>query len=186
LNDSIATSTNTEEDEDETDKKSDNGSMTLCANDSAEVVGAEMMDAARQGSGHCCSQQAMRMIRKAVVKATKGSVRAFVDTWLEQLGELKEGEAEACLSTPSVNGRKRSTNDFQPTNLEMAIMGTTTRQEAPLIAPLAVNLTCDNDDDEGDIDIVLSRIKEETILQNLLHKRWLNGERALTLEHQNG
>jgi len=49
-----------------------------------------------------------------------------------------------------------------------------------------VDLTDNNDDDERDIDIVHANSKEETILQNLLHKRSLNNQRVITLEHKNG
>ena len=59
-------------------------------------------------------------------------------------------------------------------------------QSAPLITP-TIDLSDDADADESDIDIVLTALKEETILQNLLHKRLTSKqERVILLEHKNG
>ena len=52
------------------------------------------------------------MIRKTCVQAVKGSVRAFVDTWVEHIGETKEGAefvGEMVQSTPvASSGGERS------------------------------------------------------------------------------
>jgi len=61
---------------------------------------------------------------------------------------------------------------------------TNTLQPAPLIAP-PVDLT--EDVDERDADVVLVHLKEQTILQNLLHEQVVErNQRVLFLEHKNG
>ena len=56
---------------------------------------------------------------------------------------------------------------------------------APLITP-PVDLTDDLELDESIVDVVLTQMKEQTTLQNLLHERFVQKERVLPLEHKNG
>lgn len=64
--------------------------------------------------------------------------------------------------------------------------GTVEAQERPPFITPPVDLT-DDEVDKSDVDIVLLQLKEEAILQNLLHKRiMVNNQRVLTLEHNNG
>jgi len=170
--------------QEDTDKDSNKATMTMYVNDLLDVVRKELISASREGDKYTYSQRMERMLRKAGVRAIKSSVRAFVEDWVDRFGSIKE--AEECLSTPA-NERIRSSNMTAMETIEPRDLTNTTtplqRVLAPLITP-HVDLTEDND--EADFDIVLSRLKEETILQNLLHKRFLNNERVLQLEHRNG
>ena len=180
--------------ESDTNKQNNKGSMTICINDLIDVVRKEIMHASRQGQ-HCnFTQRAERMLRKAAAVAIKGSLRDLVDAWVEQIGNEKE--AEECLSTPAVSAPGQRTNIFNSELRARAIfpsgdspaIGTDTQEPSTTLITPPVDLTADEEEaDERDVDIVLSQLKEETILQNLLHKRLvMNNQRVVTLEHKNG
>jgi len=171
------------------DKQNNKGTMTLYINDFLEVVRHELNEAADQGNKYSYSQRLERILRKAAIKAIRGSVGAFVEDWVERMGEAKE---ECVFSTPANDWRRTSlpnlsnaSSTIQPRDIAKE---TTPKQRVQLAHPLItppLDLTEENDD-ESDFAIVLSRMKEETMLQNLLHKRLLNNQRVLLLEHKNG
>ena len=171
--------------------KSNKGSMSIYINDLIDVVKKEIIYASRQADKYTFTQRAERMLRKAAVVAIKGSLRDLVDAWVEPIGEEKE--AGECMSTPSVSvtGTRRNNLDltchlFSGGSQETPNNNSLLATQAPLITP-PVDLTDDVEADESDVDIVLTQLKEQTILQNLLHKRLFNDkQRALTLEHKNG
>jgi len=57
-------------------------------------------------------------------------------------------------------------------------------QQTLVTPPLDLPADNEEEEDEGGIDIVLTQIQEEMMLQNLLHKRMLRHDRALTFEHK--
>ena len=167
------------------------GSMTIYINDLMAEVKKEIMCASRQGPNYAFTQCAERHIRKAAAIAVKGALRDMVEAWVDRMGDVKE--AEACLSTPVSNGLTNNWPEMSALRqrlvfpLEEKPGPVNDGQVGPLITP-PVDLTDDVEEDEQDVDIALSQIKEETILQNLLHKRLTTkkNERVLTLEHKNG
>jgi len=71
---------------------------------------------------------------------------------------------------------RRLFEEESPDNMQMV---------APLIAP-PLDLTDDVEADKRDVDITLTEMREQTILQNLLHKNLTEKNlRAMTLEHKN-
>jgi len=178
--------------------QSNKGSMTIYINDFIDVVKKEIMCASRQGGAYTFTQRAERMLRKAAAVAIKGSLRDIVDAWVERIGdESKDGKEAAmeCLSTPALGGQRTdiTTSDLvEITRRPFFEDNTPTLDEQgniPLITPPIdpIDLSDDVDVDERDIDIVLTQLKEETMLQNLLHKRLTSkSERVLMLEHKNG
>jgi len=189
----VAESTNrqwAEEPTDDTNNSSNKGSMTVYVNDLIEAIGKEATSAAALGDRYSYSQRSRRMMRKAIVHAIKGSVRAFVESWVERVGNEKEGlQLEECHSSPAMDQLRVSMQELPGASRlfnETPVRANTTTPALTLVTP-PVDLTIDNDDDERDIDIVLSKIKEQTLLQNLLHKRLLQkNQKVLTLEHKNG
>ena len=167
------------------------GSMTVYINDLIEAMKRESLHASRQGSRYSFTQRAERMLRKAAVIAIKGAIRDMVDAWIDRLGDDEKEAAMECMSTPAINNKR---NNAAVTELERRIIFPTASTDAPRAVPQQppiitppVDLTADEDGDESDIDIVLTEMKEETMLQNLLHKRLMkNNQRVLTLEHKNG
>jgi len=160
--------------------KTNNGTMTIYVNDLVETIKKEIMEASTKGNAYTFTHRTRRMIRKTCVRAIKGSVRAFVDTWVEHIGETKEGveyAGEIVQSTPATVKATATASG----NGNININNTQT-----FVTPPAADSREEEDDDERDIDIVLSTLKEETILQNLLHKRLVNNNRVFTLEHRNG
>ena len=176
--------------------QNNNGSMTTHINDLVDVVKTEMLFASRQGPGYKFTQRAERMLRRAAVIAIKGSLRDLVDAWVDRIGEEKElKEANECLSTPATTIAGKRSDSTTTTELQRRVIFPTGetpnsgQQSAQLISPPVVDLMDDDlEEDERDVDIILTQIKEETILQNLLHKRMMenNHQRVLTLEHKNG
>ena len=177
---------------DDSDNQSNKGSMTMYVNELLDIVRRELLHAASQGERYSYSQRANRMLRKAAVHALKGSLRAFIDSWVDRYGDMNDdkGETGECLKTPAMT-RLRNTMQAPMTVArlfsETPINNSPVQAPGPIITP-PVDLTADDvDEDERDIDIVLSQIKEEALLQNLLHKRFIHRQqRVITLEHKNG
>jgi len=168
------------------------GSMTICITELIDVVKKEIMYASRQGYKYTFTQRADRMLRKAAADAIKSSLQDLFDAWVEGLGELKEKEAgESVVSNPAIRPIETRRLAVGADGLMRRLVygvddtpQTNTLQPAPLITP-PVDLT--EDVDERDIDIVLTHLKEQTILQNLLHKQVVErNQRVLFLEHKNG
>lgn len=175
----------------ENDNEHNEGSMTIYVNDLTEVVKHEIMHASKQGSNYSFTQRAERMLRKAAVVVIKGSLRDLFDAWVDRMeDEMKEKEVEeAVLSTPAINARRP---DAPVEDLTRRLMfGDTPKNllERPSVAPLITPPfdLMEDDLDERDVDIVLTQLKEQTMLQNLIHKRLLQqNQRVLQLEHKNG
>ena len=191
---SSASTSSSEDNTPDSSKPSYKGSMTIYIDDLISVIQNELFYASRQGAAYSFTQRAERMLRKAAAVAIKGSVRDMVDAWIERIGDDDKKEAFACMSTPALTTQRM----FAATDeLEQRIIFPTPATETPIVGRLPpsqptfitppLDLTDDADGDERDIDAVLSQLKEETMLQNSLHKRLsLNKQRALTLEHKNG
>lgn len=141
------------------------GSMSVHINDLVDVVKKEMMCASKQGSNYSHTQRAERMLRKAAAVAIKVALRDPVDAWVDRIGDDSKKEAMECLSTLAVAGTitERTTSDLArqlfpasgetPNNAQWLAI-------APLIAP-PVDLTGDVDEeDESDVDVILSQMKE--------------------------
>ena len=171
--------------------------MTICVNDLIDVMKKELMRASRQGRNYAFTQRAERMLRKAAIVAIKGSLWDLLDAGVKHMEEEKEGkEVKVGLSSPElgstwviagtseqptrslflVEAYAESPNDTNQPQL----------QQPPLITP-PIDLIDNVEADKRDIDIVLSQLKEDTMLQNLLNKRLMqHHQRVLTLEHRNG
>lgn len=173
------------------DKESNKGSMSIYINDLVEVMRKELMYASRSGKNYVFTQRAERMLRKASAIAIKASLRDMLDAWVDRMGdEIMKGEKESteCLSTPAVSTARTIMGTDLNRRLIFPEEGAMVHQQqlGQIITP-PVDLTDETEEDESDINIVLSQLREETILQNLLHKRLSsNKERVLTLEHRNG
>jgi len=179
------------------DNQNNKGSMTIYIDDLLEVIKREIMYASWQGNNCTFTLRAQRMLRKAAVVAIKESPHNLFDTWIGRMNDSKDigkGKAvENCMSmsTPSVHNTRRPMEGditrrlmFGGTPDNNQQMGLQTI--APLITP-PVDLTINVEADESDVDIVLTELKEQTILQNLLCKNVLDKNQCLlTLEHKNG
>ena len=177
------------------DNTNNKGSMTIYINDLIEAVKKEIMYASRQGDQCNFTQRAERMIRKAAVIAIKSSVQDLFDAWVEGVDNLEENGKEAgaalVVSTPAItNTRRNALAGTDDVSRRLVFGGdvngetpTSDGARVPLITP-PVDLT--EEVDERDVDVVLTKLKEQTILQNLLHKRLENNQRVLVLEHKNG
>jgi len=174
-----ATETEWEED---SSRKSNKGTMTIYVNDLLDAMKKEIMEAAMKGEAHAFTHRTRRMLRKACARAIKGSIRSFVDTWVEHIGEMKEGAK--CVTSDNTVLETPATTRSQHQHIEIGTSGSADEGNAcaninitegtkSLVTP-PTDLTTEEDDDERDMDIVLSNLKEETILQNLLHKRLLS------------
>ena len=192
---SIDTPTNVNETPTDKSKPTNKGSMTIYVTDLINVIKKELQYASRMGKNYAHTQRAERMLCKAAAIAIKGPLRDMVDAWVEAMedGDIKEAEAfEECLSTPAVGTRGLAsaiTNELPQRRVIFPGETPVNReQQQPLITP-PLDLTDDveEEEDESDINIVLTELKEETLLQNLLHKRiMVQNQRVLTLEHKNG
>jgi len=172
----------------EADNESNKGTMTIYINDLIDVVKQEIMYASRQDKLYNFTQRAERMLRKASAAAITGAVQDMFDAWVDRMEDLaNQKEAEECVSTPEIVtvavGRAAAAGtitrriNFETPNNEVA---------APFITP-HVDLTDDVEADERDVDLVLTRMREQTVLQNLLHKSIVEtNQRTLILEHKNG
>jgi len=180
---------------DHTNNANNNGTMTRYINDLVDCVKKEVMYASRQGSSYTFTQRAERMVRKAAAIAVKRSVRDMVDAWVDRMSDEKE--AEECVSTPAASNQMAAvfplasqlkTRLFPSDTPLPASQETPSQEEAPLITPFVDLRDTDvEEEDERDIDLVLTHLKEETMLQNLLHKRMSSQRnRVITLEHKNG
>jgi len=183
-------SSDTEDSPDDSDKPTNKGSMTIYIDDLINIIKRELNYASRMGDKCTYTQWAERMLRKASVVAIKSSLRDMVDAWVESLSGDTGKEGMECLSTPVVVARTTTTTELPlgrvmfPRETPLNNVGHKQQQEPPLITP-PVDLTTDEEEDER--DVVLSEIKEEAILQSLLHKRiMILNQRVLTLEHKNG
>ena len=193
---------NVAKDKSNTDKPINKGSMTIYVDDLLATIRAELMQASRLGSRYSFSQTTERYLRKAAALAIKGALQDMINTWVERMGDDKEAacrEAASgeCLSTPAIiAGSSERTSErvnVVDSSLSRDLMGVFAsspflpQRAAPTITPQQLDLTGDVEEDESDVDIVLSELKEETILQNLLHKRLLTkNQRVIMLEHKNG
>jgi len=164
------------------DEESNKASMTTYVDDLLGVVEKETMTAAKVGDSYAFTQRNKRMIRKAVVQAIKGSTKTFVEAWVDRIGDDNKIAAENCTSTP-LPQCTRPSRGVMAAGLNA---GTSSVHQEQAHATPPLDLTNGNEEDERDIDIFLSKLKEETTLQNLLHKRLLRRDRVLMLEHKNG
>jgi len=118
------------------------------------------------------------MIHKAAAMAIKSSLRDMVDAWSDKLGDMKEGkEATRTLMTPAIERQPVTIGsaDQLTRRFEFDTPSATLNCQGPPIAPSEVDLTNDIEEvDERDVGIVLNDLKEEAMLQNLLHKRTLD------------
>ena len=173
------------------DNQNNKGSMTVYINDLIDVVRKETLHASRQGKSYTFTQRAERQLRKAAVVAIKNSLQDAFDAWVERIGNGEKGKEVAveCTSTPEVSSQmhRPALQEADLANITRpALFDSPLDQSAPVITP-ATDLSDDVDVDESDMDLVLTELKEVTILQNLLHKRLTSKqERVLTLEHRNG
>jgi len=192
---SSASGSSTDE-SDDNNNDNNKGSMSIYINGVLEVIKSEIMYASRQGTHYACTQRAERMLRKAAVVAIKGSLRDAIEAWLERMSDDEKEEKEGtndytageCLSTPAVGVVGTSVPAAGELSRRLLFSDADNNREAEnvsLITP-PVDLTGDLEADERDVDIVLTKIKEQAILQSLLHKRYIQKERVITLEHKNG
>jgi len=176
---------------DDNNNNNNKGTMTAYINALLDVVQNKIMYASRQGSHYKYTQRAERMLHKAAVVAIKGSLRDLIDAWVERMEDEKEFSAGECMKTPSA-AAVGSTAEARELSRRLVFDAEETPNNnsfaaPPLITP-PVDLTDDVEveADERDIDIVLTQIKEQAILQNLLHKQFVQKEQVITLEHKNG
>jgi len=174
------------------DNDNNKGSMTIYIDDLIEVIQNEIMYASRQGSNYTFTQRARRMLRKAAVVAIKGSLHNLFDAWLEGMNNMEDSktgkEPTECLSALAMPGTRRSTAVLTRRLIfkEETPQAENNPPGIPLITP-PVDLTDDVEADESDVDIVLTELKEQSLLQNLLFKNVMDKQqRLLVLEHKNG
>ena len=181
------------------DNKSNKGTMTMYIDNLIAEVKKEIMYASRQGKSYVFTQRAERMLRKAAVLAMTGAVQDLFEAWVDRLeaaNKQKEVEGvEECTSTPASSTRRVATEDLSRRMIFAHTPSTApglrvdnNHQPIPQITP-PVDLTevVDVEVDESDIDIVITQLKEQTLLQNLFHKQLMDkNERVLVLEHKNG
>jgi len=172
----------------DTDVQSNKASMTTYVKDLLDIVEKEKLVAPKKD----CLVSSLRgtgmgsMISKAAVKAIKGSIKHLLKhgciKWVRMEKILQQNHVLACHCFQK---EEQMGSWLLSMSAQKKVLLTLSANQQTLVTP-PLDLPADNEEeeDEGGIDIVLTQIQEEMMLQNLLHKRMLRHDRALTFEHK--
>ena len=147
-------------------------------------------------SGGKFSQRVERKLQRATKRALKLAATELLEAFLDRIGEIKKATTDVPMGVASAPLWSESPLVIANARAAVADISSRALFESPatLVTPqqqqqeVQQNSDVIDVDDNADIlDPFITELREETILQNLLHKRLHNNsERVFHFEHRNG